>query len=335
MPYDRITAFGTSRGNLTDDERLRAQQGMTNQGIAAQMAALNAEIADRQAGRTFQGSESGLDRAQAMTLADKRSALDLTLDKNATDRAFGTVDRQMGPANIDAAIRQREANVKLPIEEARGAFQLAALKQAMGGMPGAGAPGAAPGGGLDADATMFMAWGGNPGEYMAQKRQQTQSDRAHQDAEDARNLALGTELMKSAKPEARALGAQILAKVKNSGLGGADPVVLQGALTPEMAPADALAKNVSVNQMFDELAALAKNTSGSFDTAGGLEQIKTKMAALVKAMTDKGVPPDEAVAYVKQELGKRVPAETGLRLGAFFPSISSVGQTRQAIGFER
>lgn len=143
MPYDHITAFGTSRGNLTDDERLRSSIGMQQSANAAQLQALQAEIADRQAGRTFQAGEGDKTRAFEGGMFDKNAGLQRDLDTSATNRALGVVDRQMQPSLMDAQLRTREANVDLPVREARGQAQLLALKQAlarMGGAPGAAAP---------------------------------------------------------------------------------------------------------------------------------------------------------------------------------------------------
>lgn len=319
MPFQHATAFGTSYGNLTDDERLGAQQGMNANAIAAQMAALNAEIADRQAGRSFQGGQADKDRAFQGTQFDKGAGLQKDLDASATARAFGTVDRQMGPANIDAGIRQREANVKLPIEEARGAFQLQALKAAMGGM-GAGAAGtpgapggAAPqGGGLDPDATMFMAWGGNPGEYMQNKRIQANSDRTHQDALDARDLELAKSLIASGKPEAVALGTQILSKGKGSALSGQDPATLQTALQPEVDAASAITKSPAVQLSLDNAATLLANASKVGGDAGSIEQAKPLIEKVIADLKTKGVRPEDAQAYVTNEMKRRLPANAGL-----------------------
>lgn len=329
MPYNHVTAFGTSRGNLSDDERMQAQQGMNSQNIAAQMQALNAEIADRQAGRTFQGGQAAADRTFQGGMFDKSAGLQKDLDASATQRALGITGLQMKPSTMAAELEQAKYNDTADQRNFRHQmFQKLTANGGAGGAPGA----ATTPGGLDNDAMMFMAMGGNPGEYMAQKRQQMQFDRQHQDAQDAQAMDIGTKLMASENPQARALGAQIAARSKNGALAGMDPQTLAAGLQPRLSPMDAVAKNVSIGQGLDELASLAKDTSGKFDTAGGLEQIKTKMATLIKSMTDRGVPPEEASAFLKQELGKRVPKETGLRLGAFFPGISSVGQTREAIG---
>ena len=311
-------------------------------GVDAQMRALQMELADRQAGRTFQGGQQdkvlafqgGLaDKEHAFQggMFDKNAGLQKDLDASATQRAFGTVDRQMAPALLAAQDEHSKYMEGANVRGLRNQFQENALKQYMAQQQ-AGAP-SAPGAGGD-DSLMFLAFGGNPGELANIKRQEMQAKLAREDSLDSRNYELGLKLLQSTNPQARALGATVMSKVKNSGIGGSDPAALQGALTPEMAPDKAIASKASLGQAFDELAALATSTSGSIDTAGGLEQIKAKMGALVKMMTDNGVPPEEAAAYIKSELGKRVPAETGLRLGRFFPGISSVGLTRRAIGYE-
>jgi hypothetical protein len=332
MSFTSVSADGITRGNLTDAERMRAQQGQTQSAIDAQMRALQAEIADRQAGRAFQGTENERGRAFQGDMFNANADLTRGLDQSATERAFGSIDRQMGPANSDAAIRKAEWDAGAN----KRALQDSVFKQIMPAIAGGGQPGEAPGGkfAMDPDAMMFMAMGGNPGEYMQQKRQQSNADRQHTDAEDARNTEIGTRLIASGKPEAVALGTHFLSLVKNSGFAGQDPALLKSALQPQIAPGEALAKNIALSQQFDELASMATDTSKSFDTAGNLATIKTRVAGLIKALTDKGVTAEDAAAYVKGELGKRVPKETGLRLGALFPSISSVGQTRAAIGLD-
>lgn len=306
MTFSRTTAFGTSYGNVTDDERLQVSQGMNNQNLAAQMQALQMEIADRQAGRQFNAGENDKTRQHDLGLFDRKAGLDLQLDDRSTARQIGITDRQMAPSLMDAKIREREANVDLPIKEARGQYQLQALKNAMEGSGAAGAPGS----GMDAEAAMFMAWGGNPGEYLREKRAITQADRTHQDAEDTRNFDLAKTLIASGKPEAVALGIQILSKIKSSGLGGADPATLQTALQPEVGAADAIAKSPAIQLVLDNAATLLTKASSVGGDVSQIEQAKPLIAQVVTKLQQRGVRPEEAQAFITNEMRKRLPANT-------------------------
>ncbi len=308
--YDHVTAFGTTHGNLTDDARLRAQQGQTQAAIDAQMRALQAEIADRQAGRAFQGDQANQDRSFQGGMFDKNAALQTGLDKSATERAFGTVDRQMGPANSDAAIRKAEWDAGAN----RRALQDSVFKQIMPAIAGGGQPGAPAGNkfSMDPDAMMFMAMGGNPGEYMMQKRTQGNADRQHQDAEDARNTEIGTKLIASGKPEAVALGTHFLSLVKNSGFAGQDPATLKTALQPERDANEVVAKSPSMMMKIDNAATLLNNASRIGGNEAQIEQAKPILISFIKDLTDQGVKPEEAQAYATAYLKKKLPANSTL-----------------------
>lgn len=332
MAFNRTTAFGTTYGNVSDAERMAAQQNQFNSNQAFQLAALQAEMADRAAGRNFQGGLADKEMTFQGGMFDKNAGLQKDLDRSATERALGVVDRQMQPSLLDAQLRQREANIDLPIREMRGQATQMALQQAIGQMKGAGA---APGGAPMDDSLMFLAFGGNPGELANIRRQEMQAKQTREDSIDNRNQALAIEMMKSANPQARALGASILAKTQTSGFAGADTATLQNALTPQATPAEAIGKKVALSQALTQLKTAADRGANSMFSGDDVAQVKAQTDQLVKMLVDNGVPEEEARAYIQQEIDKVAPAENALHLGYYFPSISSTGQVRQAAGLAR
>ncbi len=327
MPFTSASADGVVRGNLTDEERMRAQMGQSQAAINAQMQALQAEIADRQAGRAFQGNENASERTFRAGTQDKDLANRTAMSLEDTKRALGVVGAQMEPAKMGAQLDRDKFMVDAP----RRALQAEVFKQMMpamsgvgGGTAATGAPGTPqdvsqmPPGGvpmpsapkfqMDPDMMMAMAFGGNPADVLAQRRQQTNADRAHTDAEDARNLEMGTKLIASGKPEAVALGTHFLSLVKNSGFAGQDPTTLKGALQPEVDAATAISQHPATQMKLDNVATLLKNAGTFSGSDAQIEQAKPLLTDLIKSLTDSGVKPEEAKAYVSMQLKKSLPA---------------------------
>lgn len=146
MPFDMLTPFGVRPGQVTDEERLNASMG----DAAANRAAAQAELAAR-LGIAKMGSDTqryGIDKqlegtgtfaqrsTQEGSMFDRGAQLSRDLDKSATERAFGTVDRQMGPAMMREGREQTLFNEGTSLRQARNGMQMGAmesLKAAMGG----------------------------------------------------------------------------------------------------------------------------------------------------------------------------------------------------------
>ncbi len=316
MPYDRVTAFGTSRGNLTDNERMTAQQGQSQAAIDAQMRALQAEINDRQAGRAFQGQEANADRSFQGGMFDKNAGLQKDLDASQTARALGVVGAQMGPANSDAAIRKAEFDANAP----RRALQAEVFKQFMPQLTGGGAPDGAvsqmpPGGTgpaaprfqVDPDMAMVMAMGGDVGGYLTNKRQSANADRAHDDSEDATTMGIINGLASSGRPDGIALAQQLASRLHNKSLNGIDVKALRPTATPD----EIVGKSPAAMQKLDNAATLLANASKVGGEAAGLDQAKPILDDFVKSLTDQGAKPEEAQAFVSNYLKKRLPANAG------------------------
>lgn len=310
MAYDRTTAFGTTYGNLTDEDRQIAAQNSQATSIAAQRAALQEQIAAQSASqdkgiaanRESQGLEladRGVGRQHQIGMFDRGAGLQLNLDDRATKRTMDATDRAAAPALVLANLEKDKYAEGAEIRGLKTRAQADALRSFM--EPGAG--GAAP----DRESMMYLAFGGNPGDLAQIRRQENRDKTAREDKFSDRDYAMGTELLRSTNPQARALGAALLGKSGGTGaFAGADSKMLEGALVPEQAPGAAVLSSPALGLAVDELAkTLVKGGGG--DPTQALAAAQPMIEALVAKMREKGVPDEEARAYIKQELAKRLP----------------------------
>lgn len=331
MPYERVTAFGTTRGNLTDEDRLIASENSQSRSIAAQQAALREQIAASAAnqGRAIGSHEKmqgleladrGVGREHQLDVQDRGHGNALELDDRATDRAFAVTDRAAAPQKVLADLEVAKHAEGAGLRGMRTKLQERVLGEAMNGMPG-GAPGAptasgaagapAGGGGGDREMMMYLAFGGNPGELANIRRQEANTKTARSDALNDRNYQTALKLLESPNPQARALGSEMLAKTGPPGaFTGQDPKVLENALVPEQAPAGALEASPALSLALDEVAQKLTKGASSFGAEEVVSATKPMIDALVQKMTVKGVREEEARAHIKQELAKRLP-QTG------------------------
>ncbi len=281
--YDRVTAFGTTHGNLTDDARLRAQQSQSQAAIDAQARALQAEINDRQAGRAFQGDQANADRALKGGLFDKEAALKERLDASDTARQLGVVGLQMGPSTSDAKIRSDEAAIDLPQKKAAADALLAAINGLKGGAAPAGAPGA-PGvspsddPGFQRNMAMIAALkGGQVPDFAAQ-------DMRHQIAQ----LELSQAKRQAAADQAAGyVAAGDIGKAREIAAAGGTPLA-------RVAPAAVAASRPVIQEGIAQIVRLAK--------AKDVQGVKPKFIQLMKALTDSGVDEQDASAYLRSQL---------------------------------
>lgn len=310
MPFDHITAFGTSRGNLSDDERLRAQQAQFQQSQNSQLAALQAEIADRQAGRTFQGGENDKLRAFQGGMFDKDAVLQKDLDASATQRALGVVNAQMAPALLGAQDDHSRYTEGLPVRQA----EQAAILKAINGMSGAGGvPGAAPVS-IDQDPdfqknlTMLSVLKGGSAPDFAKRDYEKQA--LAMDMEDRKRTRGLDRAMafRNAGDEEQARAAAIEA----------------GSPLPAVTADAAMAGSPSVANALGSVDAAGKKLSGSnflfedpLQNPERTDPIKNSVAEAIKLLVGRGVKPEEARAFVLKRLKDLAGPEGshGLNLG--------------------
>jgi hypothetical protein len=285
MPYDRITAFGTSRGNLSDDERMRAQQGQTQAAIDAQMRALQAEIADRQAGRVFQGDQANQDRSFQGGMFDKNAALQTGLDKSATERALGVAGLQMRPSTMKAEDDRADRQIDLPVKQAQAQQLLAVINRLgarnagpAGGMAGAGTPSVDPKEAYQNDLTMLSVLkGGQMPDFQGQEMR-------HQIAQ----MELEQAKRKSASDQAAGyVAAGDIGKAREIAAAAGTPLA-------RVAPAEVAASRPVIQEGMAQIVRLAK--------AKDVQGVKPMFVQLMKALTDSGVDPQDAAAYLRSQL---------------------------------
>ncbi len=358
MAYDRVTAFGTTRGNLTDEDRLIASQSSQERGIAAQQAALREQIAATAAGQDkgiaanreslgLELADRGVGRGHQTALLDRGHGYNVELDDRATKRAFEVTDRAAAPQKVLADIEKAKWDSGAGVRDIKSQLQERVLRQAMGGaggQDGGTLMGDAPGGGGapgpmggDSEMMMYLAFGGNPGELANLRRQESRDKTAREDSLNDRDYQTALKLLESNNAQARALGSQMLSKTGRPGaFTGQDPKTLENALVPEQAPADAMATSPALSMALDELAkTLVKDASG--DPSQTLASAQPMIEALVSKLREKGVPEDEARAHIKKELSTRLP-QTGFlsnplasTYDTFVPGTPSGDQTNRSI----
>ncbi len=336
MAYDRVTAFGTTRGNLTDEDRLIASQNSQERGIAAQQAALREQIAATAAGQDkgiaanrenlgLELADRGVGRGHQTALLDRGHGYNVEMDDRATKRAYDVADRAAAPQKVLADIEKAKWDSGAGMRD----FQQRALRQAMGGaggQDGGTLMGDAPGGGGapgpmggDSELVMYVAMGGNPGDLLRYRRQESSDKLSREDAMSAQDYETALKLMESQNPQARAIGAHILSKSKRPGaFTGQDPKMLENALVPAQAPGDAMKASPALTMAIDDIVKSLTKAGGSTglydaatgksaDASGATNEAMPKIAALVQQLVGKGVPEEEARAHIKQELASRLP----------------------------
>lgn len=313
MSFTRVTAAGISRGNLTDEEKLRAQQAQND--LQAQLALQEMAARERMHGKSDSTQRYGIDQQTAVAgtfgqraqheggMFERQAGLSRDLDASATERAFGLADRQMAPAMMGAELAKTKYEDQAGVDRYVNQMVLERLK-GMNAPAAPAAPGAAPApaqsGLSDADVQMFgilaaLKGGGSMPDFQTQAMQRQVSQ-------------MQLEEMKRNQAKGRALEQRDAGNVDQANaLAAAGGVAL-----PRVAAAD-FADRPDYTQALDR----AKGSIGTFlnDATGGeddVQGIQKIVESAIAALTSKGVDPAEARAYVLQALKGAVPARSGI-----------------------
>ncbi len=241
MPEQYYTPFNGAGGQtrVTDMDRLGLQQQQIQTArdaammeIQARMQMQQAELGDRAQGRTLEYGDRNAGRAFEGGMFDKNAGLQRDLGQQQTDRAFGTVDRQMSAANKTADLAGRQFDEGAPLRQSTMNNQMYYQNAMKDAFTGGGQLGSA---GSDMDKLRLMAFMATGGKGDMPQDTSVARESAQLGLKGQQDAAHSAEIQRFADAgdfaTADRLGAQYGQPVNKPRVGSAD---IQALLTPKV-----------------------------------------------------------------------------------------------------